>query len=363
MGMQHLNWEGPLPVTRVVTLLKQSFFGMTARMRVTPEALRAEVIRIALWEQSVFGQSRTIAEAAISTHHILSRARILIQPFSDALSSDVNEESEDHLGRRSLDDLANQGDLLSFSEGRWLPAPLRLVLITADLYLLVGGMPSALLADPILQQLHLHGSFRQLETRVIQSYPTSDGLNSPWKFQSQESWLNESAVSLTDVFQRFQVVPVSNVTIQDTSQNVEVYIASRDTYQALRWCSPVDVRQDGRYLLRSCNLWGQRSYSIGEFEQFQLKRQSQNQGAFDIRRLCYALDAAAGVPTRVKWNKQQERLKLFSELPAYEYKRLSMLGTMQTNQGGKYYPRIWHIASQYENSVKEILSNLCITIQ
>lgn len=267
------------------------------------------------------------------------------------------------LGRRSLDDLANQGDLLSLPGGRWLPAPLRLVLIATDLYLLVGGMPSVLLGSPILQQLHLHGSFRQLEAHVIESYPTFGRLNSSWQFQSQASWLNTPVVSLTDIFQRFQEVELFEVATQDTSQNIEVYIASPNNYQALRWCSPTDIRQDGRYLLRSRSRWGLHSYSIGEFEQFRLKRQSHNQESLDIRRLCYALDDNAEVPTVVEWNKQQGVLKLFSELPAYEYKRLSLLGTLQANPGGRYYPRVWHVASQHEDSVKEMLSDLHIIIK
>lgn len=94
MGIQHLNWEGPLPLEQVTALLRQSFFGTIAGERATRETLCAEALRIALWEQSISELPRTMGEAAISTHNILSRARMLLQPFWSSFTSDASAESE-----------------------------------------------------------------------------------------------------------------------------------------------------------------------------------------------------------------------------------------------------------------------------
>ena len=80
------------------------------------------------------------SDAAISTQKILNRARILLEPFvvsrlqtsssSDCADKQISED--DDLDRQFLDELAEQGDLLSLAGGRWLPAPLRLVPITSQ---------------------------------------------------------------------------------------------------------------------------------------------------------------------------------------------------------------------------------------
>ena len=162
METHSLTWEGPLPIDRVASQLKKMLFGPVAE-QASQEALRVEVVRVALWERSVLSQPATISDAAISTQKILNRARILLEPFvvsrpqtsSSPVCADQHISEDDNMNRLFLDELAKQGDLLSLAGGRWLPAPFRLVPITSEFYLLVGGMPSGLLTELVLENLHL----------------------------------------------------------------------------------------------------------------------------------------------------------------------------------------------------------------
>lgn len=370
METHSLIWEGPLSIDSVASQLKKMLFGSVAE-QASQEALHAEVIRVALWERSVLCLPATISDAVISTQKILNRARILLEPFivsrsqtspsSDYADKQISED--DDLDRQFLDELAEQGDLLSLAGGRWLPAPLRLVPITSELYLLVGGMPSGLLTNLVLENLHLHGSFRQIRADIIQSCPTFDGLDGLWQFQALENWLGTPAMPLTDLLQQFQKRDLLDVASQSTGDDCEAYIPSLNKPQALRWRLLHQVDRDGRFLLRNRNLWGQYFYTIAEVEHHRLKRQSQVLESFDIRRLRYALDSEANVPTTAAWSREQGVLTLYSELPARERKRLATLGTLQRNSTDRYYPRIWHIFPQHEQEIQDILSSLHVIIQ
>jgi hypothetical protein len=371
MVIQYFAWEGPLPLQKVATQLKATLFGPIEK-QVTSEALRAEVIRVTLWEQSVLSRPRTVSDASITTQQLLSRARTLWTPLHLAMQQVTSSQSadgedreqqpeEEELNRQTLDTLAEQGDLLALPQGRWLPAPLRLVPITSELYLLVGALPSSLLPSPVLQSLHLHGCFRRVERRVIQTVSQFDEYEC-WQFQTQESWLGAPPPKQAELLERFRDTELYPVAQQSATESLEAYVASINKPQGLRWRSSIHVPEDGRYLLRNRTPWGKIFYSIGEIQKRQIKRQSQMQESFDIRRLCYALDSDARVPTRARWDREQGILTLKSELPARERKYLATFGHLQKNNQ-YYYPRIWKIAAQHEIEIKELLSHLGVLIE
>jgi hypothetical protein len=371
MVTQNFAWEGPLPLQKVASQLKATLFGSIEK-QVTSEALRAEVIRVALWERSVLCQPRIVSDAVITTQQLLSRARTLWTPLHTAMqqvASSQSVDSEDHeqqpeeeeLNRQTLDTLAEQGDLLILPQGRWLPAPLRLVPITSELYLLVGAIPSSLLPSPVLQALHLHGSFRRVERRVIQTVSHFDE-HECWQFQTQESWLGTSPPKQAELLERFRDTELYPVAQQSSTESLEAYVASINKPQGLRWRSVPHIPEGGRYLLRNRTPWGKIFYSIGEIQNRQITKQSQMQESFDIRSLCYALDSDAGVPTRARWNRELGILTLKSELPARERKYLATLGHLQKNNP-YYYPRIWNIAAQYEIKMKELFLHLGVLIE
>jgi len=115
-------------------------------------------------------------------------------------------------------------------------------------------------------------------------------------------------------------------------------------------------------LLRASTLWGTWQYSVGDIHNHHLLRQSHALQHIDIRRLCYVLDYKAGKPTKVTWERECGILTLKSELPGYERKFLSAIGTLQATEG-RYYPRRWvGIDPKHTNSVKEHLTRLGIQI-
>lgn len=362
-----ISWEGPIQPSEVTSHLKRMLFSsMTGP--IPQEALSAEIVRVAIWEQSALRQQLSSKEASVSTQKVLHRARLLWSPFSSASNATSVESAIDQkldgaertLSRRDIDSLAEQGDILSLPEGQWLPAPLRLVPISSERYLLVGGVPSKLLTSSLFQEIHLHGSFRQLDASLLQKYPTFDG-RTRWPFQTQESWLGPSAPPLKELLQKFHTEELLSVSRQD-QQEIEVYVSSLDKPQLLRWCPLKSIRETKRYLLRNLTPWGQRRYTIGYIENGQLKQQSQLQESYDIRRLCYALDAAAQKPTRATWNQSLGKLTLCSELPARERKRLATIGNLQTNDI-HYYPRTWLILPDYERDVQDILQSLAVIME
>src|SRR5437588_3401954 len=94
MVIQNFAWEGPLPLHKVAIQLKATLFGPIEK-QTTPEALRAEVIRVALWERSVLSQPHTASDASITTQQLLSRARTLWTPLYAAMQQVTSLQSAD----------------------------------------------------------------------------------------------------------------------------------------------------------------------------------------------------------------------------------------------------------------------------
>jgi hypothetical protein len=182
-----------------------------------------------------------------------------------------------------------------------------------------------------------------------------------WQFQTRESWLGAPPPKQAELLKYFRDKELRPVAQQGSIDGLEAYVASIDKPQGLRWRSFTHISKDGRYLLRDRTPWGKIFYSIGEIQKHQIIKQSQ-EVPLDIRRLCYALDSEAGVPTRARWNREQGIFTLQSELPARERKHLATLGHLQKNNQ-YYYPRIWNIAAQHEGEIKELLSHLGVLME
>jgi len=362
------SWDGPLPLTEVREQLKTALFGLCAQ-RASSEALRTESIRVAVWALSVQKQGPLLSDTVVSTRQVLAHARGLWMPFrsgnGERLQSNSTRYYEDvpgetDLERDILDALEDQGDLFSYPGGYWLSAPLRLVPVTDTQYLLVGGVPTHLLPQTILQRMRLHGSFRQVDGTSIKTLPTSEFI-SEWQFQSRENWLGPSPPTLEQLIQKFRTQEMQQVSRRAPNQSYEAYMASQDKPQFQRWL-PLDHARDGRYLVRTQTLWGLRQYSVGDIQSRNMVRQSTELRFVDTRRLCYALDHAANMPTTVIWERVQGRLVLKSDLPARERKLLASIGHLHVPKEG-YYPREWvGIAPQHAERIDEILAQLCIRV-
>jgi hypothetical protein len=335
----------------------------------SPEALSAEIIRVALWTQSTGWQAPSLSEASVTTQQILKLARAIWRPVAStddtdaakknaSLDSDTKESGQ--MNREILEDLAENGDLLELSGGRWLPAPLRLVRVSPTRHLLVAGMPTRLLLSGHLNILQLHGSFRYVANSPNSSLLQAAGI--PVQWQSLESWLGpaQTLEELARLFEEQNLLAVSRQNTSDTS--LEAYDASINTPQYSRWRSLDHIVRDGRYLLRTSTPWGLNHYTIGFITKRRLAQQSGELYQVDIRRLCYALDHRAGKPTIAQWDQRRSLLTLHSELPGRERKFLSTIGMLIENKDGKYYPRAWLI-TQDADHVFSMLKDLGITIK
>jgi len=368
------SWEGPLSAAAIVGQVETALLGPHIK-QASREAFQAEAVRVALWALSAPKHASSLSDAAASTRRLLALARRLLMPLDDAAQDPMEHDAaqqekggkpddigtvETALDRAFLELLADQGDLLFLPGGYWSPAPLRLVPVACSHYLLAGGVPTRLLTQTIRNGLRFHGTFRRIDGATI-----SDGIpsSSPWPFQSLESWLGPMPPRLEDLAQDFaakELMPTSQP--QDTTSSaLEAYVASLDKPQALRW-QPLGQVDDGRYLLRNVLPWGTRQYSIGTTQAHQLTQQSAELQSMDIRRLCYALDHAAGMPTRAKWDRQRGTLTVTSELPARERKLLAAIGQLQTPEHG-YYPRRWvNISARDAEKADQALAQLGIWI-
>ena len=362
------TWELGISSAAVVAKrIKEDLAGPYAD-QASPEALSAEVIRVALWALCTGRQTSSFTEASVTTRRLLELARAIWRPIADSygeehaaryLEHDGEPERNGVLSRELLDSLAEQGDLFSLSGGRWLPAPLRFVQVTPAHYLLVGGMPTHLLPGVALSALRLHGSFRHVEGDAISSLQQNAGI-SVRQFQALESWLglSQKPEELLCLFDEYELQTVFHQQVSDST--LEAYVARVNKPQLLRWQALNQV-DDGRYLLRASTPWGMHQYSIGFINGRKLIQQSAGIWQTDIRRLCYALDYRAGKPTRVSWHEKKGELILRSELPGCERKFLASVGTLQENADGSYYPRRWFFKDAAP--VFERLKNLGIQVE
>ncbi len=370
MSRQGSPWKGPLLIEEVVNQLNMALFSTRAD-QANYEASKAETLRVAVWALNVLKQDPLRSDTAASTYKVLAQARAMWEPLRTASVVDITKQNlktskEDVentlLEKELLDSLEEQGDVFSLSGGYWLPTPLRLVPITETQYLLVGGLPTHLLPQALLQSLHLHGSFRQIDRPIFpERLPTSTYV-SAWQFQSLNSWLGPTPPTLHQLTQEFytqELLPISQQ--GSANQPLEAYAAYVDKPQALRWLSLEKV-QDGRYLVRRRTLWGLKQYSAGEIENHRLLRQSRELHFTDIRRLCYALDHMAKTPTRVAWEPEHNMLTMRSELPSRERKQMASIGDLRVPHEG-YYPRRWvGISSQHMSIVDDMLQQLGIQV-
>lgn len=349
MSIENAIWAGPIPLKTVEQQVKAILFG-AARSRASAEALQAEAIRLAVWSQTCQQQKTTLSQNAASTRHVLKAARMYL------IRSNQDEQAVD-LERNMLDSLADQGDLYAFVGGYWLPAPLRLVPITDRDVLLVGGLPTYLLPPALLEILVFHGSFRRFKCSTASPvFPTSSVIMK-WQYQSLDNWLGPLPPTFPELIQLFHAAEL--LPVEYHQQTLDAYVATLPDWQEKRWQTLNRVRE-GCYLLRTAVEFGTREYTVGLVENHRIVRQSSPLRSVEIRRLCYALDADAKIPTKVDWNRDKGSLTLSSELPARERKFLASIGQLQVLTD-KYYPRSWvNIPPQFHAEVENMLLLLAV---
>lgn len=148
--------------------------GWSAQAPALPERVRlAEALRLSLWLH--WHPSHT----PVYISRVLSSAERLLACWSEATQAKAMVANHQHplfeTLRAVLGDLEQIGDIARLPQGYLVPAPMRCVnLAAAQRWLLIGGLPSALLPEPLLR-VREHRSL----ARVICQSPAQLGLSLP----------------------------------------------------------------------------------------------------------------------------------------------------------------------------------------
>jgi hypothetical protein len=264
--------------------------------------------------------------------------------------------------RSCLEELGEAGDAVSLDDGRWMPAPVRVVPLVhaAAPALLVGGVPTTLLGPDLKKDVIAHGAFRRLRTCLI-----SETLSLP--SETLESWNRAPSQALKDWGQAMLNAPLSEYREPQRDESAfRIYApakARQGATQLRRW---VDRFGDlsGRYLAERSRVFGAREYRVVEIISGRVARSGAVLAPGEDRRLRYAADALAHNPTRVQWKKGRGdvTVTLWSEVPRSEQRLFAALGCLERTEGA-YYPRRWHFDHEDASLVRERLRSLSVSIQ
>jgi hypothetical protein len=255
------------------------------------------------------------------------------------LLSDRTAASEETLRaelRAALSILEDAGDLIELSGGYWAPAAARFVELPDGVgYLLVGGVPSALLrldGDAI----QIHGPYRHLA-----KLPSALAVAIP--VENLNSWARMPEVSLQDwardVIKSLERQPYSPA-------NAEVFdfylpASSRDgAPQFFRWFESAG-EATATVLARRRRLYGAREYRLVDVRSGRIVGSCELHDV-DVRRLMYALDLDAANPVRVRPLCVGHRTEWIfaSELPRAEQRTFAAFGTL-TIPDERRFERRW----------------------
>jgi hypothetical protein len=310
--------------------------------------LCAEALRTTLWS-IWFGSNHPV----YITRLINAAARTLL-PWQSLVKGDSSFLTETlHI---TLEELAAVGDLAALPGGRWVPTPLRSVLLPdIERYLLLGGIPTRLLTSRIRSVIERSGV-----ARMTGRDPATLGADIG-SLSSQE-WLRLPSDSLEEWTSN-----ILNTAHLDTAgdMTVDVYTpGGSGADQFHRWKQQLRLLPDGRYLARTKTRRGTIYYIVSIVgAQLEAVGVPDLTGG-DVRRLMYGLDMRARDPVRVtaKQHGKHSSLELRSELPQAEHRLLLTIGRVRVHQDGKYYPRWWDIPTSYVGSAIDALHKLGVRV-
>lgn len=308
---------------------------------------RFEVLRATVWSMAApSGNAHVnrVLGAALPTWHLLSER---------ATASEETLRSE---LRETLSSLQDAGDLLELRGGYWAPATARFVeLPEGSGYLLVGGVPSALL--PVERDdVQYHGPHRHLA-----KLPSD--LATVLSVENLASWARLPSLSLED-WAREVIDSLEPQTYSPTASDAfEFYvpeIARLGAPQFKRWFESAG-NTTGTLLARRTRLYGAREYRIVDVRSGRIVSACEFHDV-DVRRLMYAFDLVAKNPvgTRPLRVGNQTEWQFTSELPRSEQRTFAALGTL-TIPADRPFERRWTFVRNEELAL-DMLRSLGIAL-
>ena len=288
---------------------------------------RFEILRATVW-------SMAAPDSKAHINRVLSAALAAWQFLSERTA--VSEETLRAELRGALSTLEDAGDLIELSGGYWAPATARFVVLPDGTgYLLVGGVPSALLQVD-RDALQFHGPHRhlgKLPSELAAAIPV----------ESFASWTRLPSNSLQE-WAREVVESLERQPYSPTSADVfEFYLPENSKTgapQFKRWSEGAG-NTTGTLLARRRRLYGAREYRLVEVRSGRIVSACELQDV-DVRRLMYALDLAAKNPVRARPLRlgQPSEWLFTSELPRPEQRAFAAFGTL-TIPDDRPFERRW----------------------
>lgn len=335
-----IDHKQAIEITRS-TLIKKTSFNHFDQLTID-----CALIRNYLW---------TLSNKGTEPVHIRRLLNMAVQVEVDDLGSlHLAEQRRRERLHEALNELSNSLDIFELPNGRWMPAPVRLVHINnSGEYLLIGGLPTNLLPEDIANEVIHHGPFRRVKgNKLCKAFelPT-ESLCSWLNIPSEDLLLWSKEIMEKTVLEPFELKDISRFEIYFSQKPVNL--------QVYRWVENSQNIRNGRYLARRYTVMGL-NYRIAEIKNNQIIKLGIPMFGFgDPRRLMYGIDALNNNPIKVAIEKNSDSfcVTIQSELPRAENRLFAALG-MLTVPEDKYYPRIWHFNKndiyQIENSLKTL---------
>ncbi len=315
----------------------------------SPADIRIELLRALAW--ALTGGARPV--------HIVRLLNRAIDLATNLGGTGLEPEFLREVLRSELQSLAAAGDLAELDSGLWLPAPTRLVEVGegVEFSLLVGGIPSRMLAEAVRIDVSRNGPFRLLKRRAaaLLSYP----------LEPLSEWARKPNEPL-DAWGRYLLdSDIPEFTETQDGAKLELYLparANRGAPQFKRWYERYEDAK-GRFIARRIRVYGAREYRIVEVDRKRVTRSGAILTRHEARRLMYAVDSAANNPTRAKWMARGEGgdLVLTSELPESERRIFGAMGVFEPNPE-RVYERRWTF-SAHGRQILDTLRDLHIDVQ
>lgn len=337
---------------------------------VSGAAALAEGLRGLLWSLSAWG---TVPVHTLRIVHGCRPLARLLTSANPAGSAREVESPETTVSRATTDteavlstlgDLGEIGDVAEVSGGWWLPGTCRLVTLSDERDLLIGGPPTQWWPPEWRGSLELTGLGRLLTWGSVDRASAAMALPG----ETFEEWSRGSTAPV-DVEARGILASAELAEAELDDRIVDAYapaIARPRCPQGFRWQGVTGNLPPGRYMLRRATARG-RSVVIGSVAAGRVTAVSEPLARpTEVRRLQYGLDALAGRPTEATIRSGGARLGrviLESALPGAELRLLTALGRLVPNSSGRYYPQVWEVATSALMTLRHRLRALGIDVR